>query len=489
MVVEVPFQEEFEVAGFAVTTATGDDEWRQDRLQTCTTDPFQETAGNHEYVVLTAGADGDGLVLLQVPTLSVGPHHGGGADQGRLEWFGRQATALGLGHELVDQDLGLDRFGALVGRSEVSTQGSTLRTRRPFTHGQVSTTASPRPWHRPNPAGDRRGTSPYGRSYAQIMDVPTAADVASAADLLAGVAHRTPVMTSRTLDERLQAQVFFKCENFQRMGAFKFRGGYNAISRLTEAEKSGGVVAFSSGNHAQAIALAAQLHGVRATIVMPHDAPEVKVAATAGYGADIVRYDRYTEDRREVAARVAGERGAVLIPPYNHPQVIAGQGTAAKELIEDAGPLDLLVAPLGGGGLLGGTALAAAEWSPGCQVIGVEPETGNDGQLSLQRGEIVTIETPRTIADGTQTTELGPLTFAILRDTGAEVVTVTDDQIVEAMRFLAERMKLVIEPSGASSLAGLLTLAADTVIGKRIGVILSGGNVDLTRFAHLVQSQ
>lgn len=319
-----------------------------------------------------------------------------------------------------------------------------------------------------------------------LITLPTAADVAAAADRLAGVAHRTPVMTSHTLDDQLGAQVYFKCENLQRMGAFKFRGGYNAVAQLSPEQQQDGVVAFSSGNHAQAVALGAQLLGVHATIVMPLDAPEVKVAATAGYGADIVRYDRYTEDRHAVARAVAARTGAVLIPPYNHRDVIAGQGTAAKELIEDAGQLDLLFAPLGGGGLVGGTALAAAEWSPGCQVYGVEPEAGNDAQQSMQRGEIVTIPVPRTIADGTQTTELGPLTFAILQQTGTRVITVTDDQLVAAMRFFAERMKLVVEPSGASGLAGLLTLPPESVAGKRIGVIVSGGNVDLSRFAALI---
>lgn len=480
MQVEVALEEELEVAGLTIATAPGNHEWGQSRLETSSPDALQESTRDDQDVVLTAGADRDGLVLLEVPALLVGPDHGGGADQCGLEWLGRQIPPYDFSQELIDQGLSLDRFGALMGSGEIGAQGSTLGAGRPFTHGQVSTTQVP--------AVTR--AEPPATSYARVMDLPTAADVASAADLLEGVAHRTPVMTSHTLDKRLAAQVFFKCENFQRMGAFKFRGGYNAISRLSAAEKAGGVVAFSSGNHAQAIALAAQLHGVSATIVMPHDAPAVKVAATAGYGADLVRYDRYTEDRMEVAARVTAERGAVLIPPYNHPHVIAGQGTAAKELIEDAGPLDLLIAPLGGGGLLGGTALAAAEWSPGCQVYGAEPETGNDGQLSLQRGEIVTIETPHTIADGTQTTELGTLTFAILRNNGAKVVTATDDQIVESMRFLAERMKLVIEPSGASSLAGLLNLAdaqsADPLAGKRIGVILSGGNVDLNRFASLV---
>lgn len=316
--------------------------------------------------------------------------------------------------------------------------------------------------------------------------MPTAADVTAAASRLEGVAHRTPVLTSRTLDEQLGAEVFLKCENLQRMGAFKFRGGYNAVAQLTPEQKKAGVVAFSSGNHAQAVALGARLHGVHATIVMPLDAPEVKVAATAGYGADIVRYDRYTEDRREVTQAVADRTGGVLIPPYNHRDVIAGQGTAAKELIEDTGPLDLLLAPLGGGGLVGGTALAAAEWSPGCQVYGVEPEAGNDAQQSLQRGEIVSIPVPRTIADGTQTTELGPLTFAILQQTGTKVLTVSDEQLVEAMRFFAERMKLLVEPSGASGLAGLRTLPRETVAGRRIGVIVSGGNVDLARFAALV---
>lgn len=321
---------------------------------------------------------------------------------------------------------------------------------------------------------------------APTAGLPTPADVATAAERLAGVAHRTPVMTSHTADAALGCKIYFKCENLQRMGAFKFRGGYHAISRLDDAERAAGVVAFSSGNHAQAVALAAKLHGVRATIVMPHDAPEVKVAATSGYGADIVRYDRYTEDRAEVTATVVARTGGVLIPPFNHPDVIAGQGTAALELIEEVGPLDLLITPCGGAGLLSGTALAAAEWSVGCRVIGVEPRAGNDGQLSLQRGEIVTIPTPRTIADGTQTTSLGPLTFGVLQQYGVEIVTVTDEEIVAAMRFHAERMKLVVEPSGASALAGLRTLDPADVHGRRVGVIVSGGNVDLARFAALV---
>lgn len=316
--------------------------------------------------------------------------------------------------------------------------------------------------------------------------LPTGRDVAAAAERLAGVAHRTPVLTSSTADAELGCTVFFKCENLQRMGAFKFRGGFNAIAQLEEAQRAAGVVAFSSGNHAQAVALAARLHDVRATIVMPHDAPEVKVAATVGYGAEIVRYDRYAEDRAEVTDAVVARTGGVLIPPFDHPDVIAGQGTAAKELIQEVGPLDLLITPCGGGGLVSGTALAAAEWSPGCRVIGVEPSAGDDAQQSLRRGEIVSIPTPRTIADGTQTTSLGPLTFGVMRQYGVEVVTVTDDEIVAAMRFHAERMKLVVEPSGASSLAGLRGLDPDAVAGKRVGVVVSGGNVDLARFSSLL---
>ncbi len=313
-------------------------------------------------------------------------------------------------------------------------------------------------------------------------------EIERAAARLDGIAHRTPVLTSTTANRLAGCDLFFKAENLQRMGAFKFRGAYNAISCLPPGERFGGVIAYSSGNHAQAIALAARLLSVEATIVMPADAPTVKLDATHGYGAAIVTYDRYTEDREEIGRRLAAERGAVLIPPYDHPDVIAGQGTAAMELFQESGQLDVLIVPLGGGGLLAGAALAAAALSPGCQVIGVEPETGNDGQQSFRRGRIVTIQTPATIADGAQTLHLGELTFPIIRRLVTDIVTVTDDQLIDAMLFLASRMKVIVEPTGALAAAAVLSGTVD-VAGKRVGVILSGGNIDLLRFAALVSGR
>ena len=312
-------------------------------------------------------------------------------------------------------------------------------------------------------------------------------DVVAAHDRLRGVAHRTPVMTSRTANERSGAQLFFKCENFQRMGAFKFRGAYNAIAQFTPEQKAGGVITFSSGNHAQAIALSARLLGVKAVIVMPYDAPAVKVEATRGYGGEIVFYDRYTEDREALGQRLAAERGLTLIPPYDHAHVMAGQGTAAKELFEEARELDLLLTPLGGGGLLSGCATAAHALAPACTVIGVEPEAGNDGQRSLQAGEIVHIETPKTLADGAQTQHLGNLTFEVIRERVSEIVTVSDAELVETMKFFASRMKIVVEPTGCLAAAAVLHGKVD-VRGKRVGVLISGGNVDLLRFAELVQA-
>jgi threonine dehydratase len=311
------------------------------------------------------------------------------------------------------------------------------------------------------------------------------ANIEQAAARLAGVAHRTPVLTSTTVNDRTGADVFFKAENLQRMGAFKFRGAYNAISGLDRAERAGGVIAYSSGNHAQAIALAAKLLDVEATIVMPADAPAVKLAATRGYGAEVVTYDRYTEDRERIGSGLAAERGAALIPPYDHPGVVAGQGTAAKELFEETGGLDLLVVPLGGGGLLAGSALAAAALSPGCRVIGVEPEAGNDGQQSFRSGRIVTIPVPSTIADGAQTLHLGQITFPIIQNLVSDIVTVSDEQLVDAMAFLASRMKIVVEPTGVLAAAAVLSGVVE-VTGMRVGVVLSGGNIDLVRFAELV---
>ncbi|MBU2408983.1 MAG: threo-3-hydroxy-L-aspartate ammonia-lyase, partial [Gammaproteobacteria bacterium] len=275
-----------------------------------------------------------------------------------------------------------------------------------------------------------------------MTDLPTYDDVAAASARIQGHAHRTPVWRSATADARWGSRFFFKCENFQRMGAFKFRGAFNALSRFDEAQRRGGVIAFSSGNHAQAIALAARLLAIPAVIVMPADAPASKVAATRGYGAEVVSYDRYTEDREALARRLAEERRMTLIPPYDHPDVIAGQGTAVKELIDEVGPLDRLYVCLGGGGLLSGSALAARELSPDCKIYGVEPEAGNDGQRSFREGRIVHIDTPKTIADGAQTQHLGHYTFDIIRRDVDDILTVSDAQLVDAMRFFAERMKM-----------------------------------------------
>ncbi len=318
-----------------------------------------------------------------------------------------------------------------------------------------------------------------------MTNLPTYDDVVAAAARLQGHAHRTPVLRSATADARWGAQFFFKCENFQRMGAFKFRGAFNALSKFDAAQRKGGAIAFSSGNHAQAVALSARLLGMPAVIVMPHDAPAAKLAATRGYGAEVVQYDRFTEDREVLTKRLANERGMTLIPPYDHPDVIAGQGTAAKELFEEVGPLDALYVCLGGGGLTSGCALAARALAPACEVYGVEPEAGNDGQQSLRRGEIVHIDTPRTIADGAQTQHLGEFTFGVIRRDVTGIFTVSDAQLVDAMRFFAERMKMVVEPTGCLAFAAACA-AGDAVKGRRIGVIVSGGNVDLARYAALL---
>ncbi|RZL61462.1 MAG: threo-3-hydroxy-L-aspartate ammonia-lyase [Variovorax sp.] len=315
--------------------------------------------------------------------------------------------------------------------------------------------------------------------------LPTYDDVLAAAARIEGQAHRTPVWTSRTADEALGAHVFFKCENFQRMGAFKFRGAFNALARFDAAQRRAGVVAFSSGNHAQGVALAARLLGIPATIVMPADAPPTKVAATRGYGAEVVHYDRYTDDREAITRQLAEDRGLTLIPPYDHADVIAGQGTAAKELFDEVGPLDALFVCLGGGGLLSGSALAARALAPACKIYGVEPEAGNDAQQSFRSGRIVHIETPRTIADGAQTQHLGELTFEIIRRDVDDILTVTDAQIVDSMRFFAERMKMIVEPTGCLGHAALQGMAP-ALTGQRVGVIISGGNVDLARFSRLV---
>ncbi|MBR8157520.1 threo-3-hydroxy-L-aspartate ammonia-lyase [Burkholderia cenocepacia] len=317
--------------------------------------------------------------------------------------------------------------------------------------------------------------------------LPTYDDVAAAAARLEGHAHRTPVMTSRTIDDALGAQVFFKCENLQRMGAFKFRGAFNALSRFDAEQRRHGVVAFSSGNHAQAIALSARILGIPATIVMPQDAPAAKMAATRGYGGNVVTYDRYTEDREQIGRDLAEKHGLTLVPPYDHPDVIAGQGTAAKELFDEVGPLDAVFTPLGGGGLLSGTALATRALSPHAKLYGVEPEAGNDAQQSFRSGTIVHIDTPRTIADGAQTQHLGNLTFPILRRDVDDILTATDAELVESMRFFATRMKIVVEPTGCLSFAAVRRMK-DALQGKRVGVVISGGNVDLENFCALVSA-
>ncbi|MBV9440467.1 MAG: threo-3-hydroxy-L-aspartate ammonia-lyase [Candidatus Eremiobacteraeota bacterium] len=307
-------------------------------------------------------------------------------------------------------------------------------------------------------------------------------DVRAAAARIRGVVHRTPLITSSTLDSRLRGRVHLKAETFQRIGAFKFRGAYNRVAQLSDEQRRGGVVAFSSGNHAQGVALAARLCGVPAVIVMPSDAPAAKLAATRGYGAEVVTYDRVRMNRAELAASIAAERGATLVPPYDDPAIIAGQGTVALELFEDVGSLDALLVPLGGGGLLSGCALAASGLAPDARVYGVEPEAGDDWRRSWEAGRIVAIPVPATIADGQQTQAPGELTWPIVRRFGAGILTVSDDEIRAAMRFAFERLKLVVEPSGASALAALLAGKLPDP-ASRVGVVLSGGNVDPATFA------
>jgi threonine dehydratase len=310
----------------------------------------------------------------------------------------------------------------------------------------------------------------------------TSADVAAAAERLDGVANRTPVLTSRTVNRRTGATAFFKCENFQRVGAFKFRGAYNALAQLPEAQRRRGVVAYSSGNHAQAIALAGRMLDIPATIVMPENAPSVKLEATRGYGAEIVPYDPATTVREELAAEIAEERGLTLIPSFDHPDVVAGQGTAGRELFEQAGPLDLLLVCCGGGGLLSGCALAAEALAPDCRVVGVEPAAGDDATRSFYSGELQSVDQPDTIADGARTAQLGTVTFPLVLEYVDDMVTVTDEELLEAMFFLWERMKLVVEPTGALAAAALLHDRVDAT-DQEVGVVLTGGNVDLRRAA------
>jgi threo-3-hydroxy-L-aspartate ammonia-lyase len=309
--------------------------------------------------------------------------------------------------------------------------------------------------------------------------LPTYTDIERAARQIDGVAHRTPVVTSRTVDARTHARVFFKCENFQRAGAFKFRGAYNALSQLNPEQRRRGVVAFSSGNHAQAVALAGQLLDIPRVIVMPTDSPAVKRAATGDYGAEIVLYDREREDREAIGRRLADDRGLAVIPPYNHRDIIAGAATAARELLEETGPLDLILVPCGGGGLLSGSALAANALSPGCRVIGVEPAAGDDATRSFHTKSLQTVRNPITVADGARTPSLGTLTFPLVLEYVADMMTVDDSALLRAMFFLWERLKLVVEPTGALAAAALLEGRVDAA-GARVGVILSGGNVDLS---------
>jgi len=305
------------------------------------------------------------------------------------------------------------------------------------------------------------------------------ADIEAAALRIAGQAHRTPVLTSDSVDARIGAQVFFKCENLQRMGAFKFRGAFNAMAKLSPEARARGVIAFSSGNHAQAVALAGRELEIAAVIVMPRDAPAVKLEATRGYGAEVLLYDPKTQNRESIAKAIATSRGLTLIPPFDHADIIAGQGTAAKELIEETGPLDYLFVPCGGGGLISGSALAATTLSPGCKVIGVEPEAGDDATRSFKSGTLQTCSNPDTIADGARTASLGTLTFPMVLALVHDMITVNDAALLSAMRYLMERMKIVVEPTGVLGVAGLFEKSRQ-VAGMRVGVIISGGNVDLS---------
>jgi threonine dehydratase len=321
---------------------------------------------------------------------------------------------------------------------------------------------------------------------APVQPLPvTYADIEAAAARLAGHAHRTPVLRSRTVDARVGAEVLFKCENFQRGGAFKFRGAYNALAQLDADARRRGVLTFSSGNHAQAIALAGRLLGIPTVIVMPEDAPAVKLAATRGYGAEVITYDTRRTTREALGAKIAAERGLAVVPPYDHPHVVAGQGTAAKELLEDRGPLDWLFVPCGGGGLLSGCAIAAARLAPGCKVVGIEPEAGDDATRSFRTRTLQTVHNPDTIADGARTPSLGRITFPLVLAHVHDMRTVSDRELLDAMLYLWERMKIVVEPTGALGAAGLFK-EGDAVRGRRIGVVVSGGNVDLKAVCRLL---
>ncbi|MCO7050832.1 threo-3-hydroxy-L-aspartate ammonia-lyase [Proteus terrae] len=317
------------------------------------------------------------------------------------------------------------------------------------------------------------------------LSIPSYKDVAEAHQRILPYLNKTPVLTSRTINELTGAQFYFKCENFQRMGAFKFRGAMNALSQFNDQQRKNGVVTFSSGNHAQAIALSAKLLGIPATIIMPEDAPKAKMEATKGYGGRVITYNRYTEDREDIGQQLAQKESLTLIPPYDHPHIIAGQGTAAKELFDEVGELDMLFVPLGGGGLLSGSLLSTKALSPQCKIYGVEPLAGNDGQQSLRKGEIIHIDTPKTIADGAQTQHLGNYTFEIIRNNVDNILTATDEELISAMQFYAQRMKIIVEPTGCLSLAAARQFG-DKLKGKKIGIIISGGNVDIAQYGHFL---
>ena len=318
------------------------------------------------------------------------------------------------------------------------------------------------------------------------ITLPTYTDVIDASERLRGFANVAPVLTSRTINAEVGAEIFFKCENYQRTGSFKFRGAFNSLAKFSEEQRKSGVVAFSSGNHAQGIALAASILQISATIVMPTDAPAAKVAATKGYGAEVIFYDRYTEDREAIGRSLAAQNGMTLIPSYDHPDVLAGQGTAAKELFESVGELDALFTGLGGGGMLAGTTLSTRALSPDCMLIGVEPEAGNDGQRSFDSGEIVHIDTPDTIADGAQTQHLGNYTFPIILNGVNRIETVDDEELIHAMKFFTQRMKMVVEPTGCLGLAAVRKFK-DELKGKRVGVIITGGNIDIEKLGRFLQ--
>ncbi|MBQ0212939.1 threo-3-hydroxy-L-aspartate ammonia-lyase [Proteus vulgaris] len=317
------------------------------------------------------------------------------------------------------------------------------------------------------------------------LPIPTYKDVAQAHQRILPYLNKTPILTSRTINALTGAQFYFKCENFQRMGAFKFRGAINALSQFTTQQRKMGVVTFSSGNHAQAIALSAKLLSIPATIIMPEDAPKAKMEATKGYGGRVITYNRYTENREEIGQHLAQKEGLTLIPPYDHPHIIAGQGTAAKELFDEVGELDMLFVPLGGGGLLSGSLLSTKALSPDCKIFGVEPLAGNDGQQSLRKGEIIHIDTPKTIADGAQTQHLGNYTFEIIRNNVDDILTATDEELISTMQFYAQRMKIIVEPTGCLSLAAARQFS-DKLKGKKIGIIISGGNVDIAQYGRFL---